>query len=141
MMFALINISQTREHSANQKSVEKVKLILSYIRENYQRSITIDEIARVCYYSKSHFMKFFKEAMGMGFIQYLNDYRLSIASQMLLMTGDSILEVAEKTGFENLSYFNRMFKRKYNLTPGQFRRRQMHDSSTDAASCGAQAGG
>ena len=126
ILFGLINISQTREHSTNQNSVEKVKLILSFIRENYQRSITIEEIASVCYYSKSHFMKFFKESMGMGFIQYLNDYRLSIASQMLLVTGDSILEIAEKTGFENLSYFNRVFKRKYGVSPGQFRRQQMH---------------
>lgn len=124
LLFDLVNISQTREHNANQKSVEKVKLILSYVRENYRRSITIDEIAQVCYYSKSHFMKFFKESMGMGFTHYLNDYRLGIASQMLLTTDDSILEVAEQTGFDNLSYFNRLFKRKYAVTPGQFRRQQ-----------------
>lgn len=122
IMFGLISISQAREHTTNQKSVEKIKLILTYIRENYQRSISIEEIAQVCYYSKSHFMKFFKESMGMGFIQYLNDYRLSVASQMLLATGDSVLNIAERNGFENLSYFNRVFKRKYGVSPGQFRR-------------------
>ena len=129
LMFGLISISQTREHSTNQKSVEKIKLVLSYIRENYQRSITIEEISQVCYYSKLHFMKFFKESMGMGFIQYLNDYRLSVASQMLLATEDSILDIAEKTGFENLSYFNRVFKRKYGVPPGQFRRQQMQQET------------
>ena len=125
IMFGLVRIGHKREHSTNQKSVEKIKRVLSYIRENYQRSISIEEIAGVCYYSKSHFMKFFKESMGMGFIQYLNDYRLSVASQMLLATGTSVLEIAEKTGFENLSYFNRMFKKKYGVSPGQFRRQSV----------------
>lgn len=103
-------------------SLEKMKRVLAYMHENYQRAISIEEIAKVCHYSKSHFMKFFKESMGMGFIQYLNDYRLSVASQMLLSGAEGILEVAQGVGFENLSYFNRLFKRKYGVTPGQFRR-------------------
>lgn len=104
------------------KSLDKVKQVLTYIDNNYARTITIEEIAEVCHYSKSHFMKFFKESMGMGFIQYLNEYRLEVASQMLLKTSDNILDIAERTGFDSLSYFNRMFKRKYGLTPGQYRR-------------------
>lgn len=124
LLFDLVNISQTRERSTNQKSVEKVKLILSYVRDNYRHNISIEEIAQVCYYSKSHFMKFFKESMGMSFTHYVNDYRLGIASQRLLTSEDSVLEVAEKTGFDNLSYFTRLFKRKYKMTPGQFRKQQ-----------------
>ena len=62
-----------------------------------------------------------KAAMGVGFIQYLNDYRLGIASQRLLSGQEGILEVAGSCGFENLSYFNRLFKRKYGMSPGQFR--------------------
>lgn len=104
-----------------ERSIEKVKLILSYISENYTQKITIDEAASVCYYSSSHFMKFFKEAMGEGFIQYLNNYRLRIAAQLLIATDDSIIIVAEKTGFENLSYFNRCFKKRFGVTPGQYR--------------------
>lgn len=106
------------------KSLDKVKQVLAYIDNNYARAITIEEIAKVCHYSKSHFMKFFKETMGMGFIQYVNEYRLEMASQMLLKSSDNILDIAEQTGFDNLSYFNRMFKRKYGLTPGKYRRQQ-----------------
>lgn len=121
--FCLITNNPVREGKREQKkSLEKLKLALSYIQEHYSRQITIAEIAGVCHYSQSHFMKFFKESMGMGFIQYLNDYRLGIAGQMLKETGSGILEIAEETGFENLSYFNRIFKRKYGVTPGQFRR-------------------
>ena len=118
----ITNTSVHSLHAGRIKSLDKVKQVLAYIEENYSRPITIEEIAQVCHYSKSHFMKFFKENMGMGFIQYLNEHRLEVASQMLLKTSDNILDIAEKTGFENLSYFNRMFKRKYGVTPGQFRK-------------------
>lgn len=123
MCFVLINNNSVSSQKAGQKkSLEKVKLVLSYIRENYSRPITIPEIAAVCHYSQSHFMKFFKESMGMGFVRYLNDYRLGMAGQMLKENTDSILEIAQNAGFENLSYFNRMFKRKYGVTPGQYRK-------------------
>ena len=60
--------------------------------------------------------------MGVGFIHYLNDYRLEIAAKKLLTTSDNILNIAVSTGFENLSYFNRSFKKKYGITPGQYRK-------------------
>ena len=60
--------------------------------------------------------------MGVSFTQYLNDYRLQIAAQLLKETEDNILEIASATGFENLSYINRSFKKKYGLTPGQYRK-------------------
>lgn len=104
-----------------QKSLEKLKLVLEYIHNNYQNPITIEEIAEVCFYSPSHFMKFFKETMGCGFIQYLNDYRLTLAAKLLQTTDDSILEISQQTGFDNLSYFNRLFKRKYNRAPTVYR--------------------
>ena len=68
-------------------------------------------------------MKFFKQTTGMGFIEYLNSYRLETAAQMLSASNDNILDIAEKTGFENLSYFNRSFKKKFGLSPGQYRKK------------------
>lgn len=116
------NHNETSYRSSHGRSVEKVKLILSYISENYTRKITTQEAADICYYSNSHFMKFFKDAMGEGFIQYLNNYRLRIAAQLLLSSDDNIIIIAEKTGFENLSYFNRCFKKSFGVTPGQYRK-------------------
>lgn len=124
MLFQVITHHTVESESRpdQKKALEKVKLVLTYVHENYSRAITIEEIAGVCHYSKSHFMKFFKEAMGVGFVRYLNDYRLGIASQSLLLESEGILEVAGSCGFENLSYFNRVFKRKYGMSPGQFRK-------------------
>lgn len=122
-MFYLIISSAQNKHplSHNKKNLEKLKLILSYIQEHYASPITIDEIADACHYSSSHFMKFFKENMGISFVQYLNDYRLNLAADMLRGNTDSVLEIALRTGFDNLSYFTRMFKKKYGLTPGKYR--------------------
>lgn len=122
IFFQLITNTAVRHMQEGKiKSLDKVKQVLAYVQKNYEKKITIEEMADLCHYSKSHFMKFFKESMGVGFIQYLNDYRLETASQMLLKTSDSILTIAACTGFENLSYFNRMFKRKYGVTPGKYR--------------------
>ena len=60
--------------------------------------------------------------MGTGFIEYLNDYRLTIAERLLRTSDATVLEIAEKSGFDNLSYFNRMFKRKYGQSPGKQRK-------------------
>ena len=122
LFFLLISHSQANLPSpGSKKSLDKIKLILSYSQENYARPISIREISAICFYSESHFMKFFKDCMGISFTQYLNDYRLQIAAQLLKETEDNILEVAAATGFENLSYFNRAFKKKYGMTPGRYR--------------------
>ena len=121
LLFHLYTNNDKVTQVKQQKSLEKLKLVLEYIHNNYQNPITIEEIAEVCYYSSSHFMKFFKETMGCGFIQYLNDYRLTLAAKLLTTTDDSILAISEQTGFESLSYFNRLFKRKYNRTPTIYR--------------------
>lgn len=104
------------------KSLNKLKTILKYVEEHYTDTITIEEMAALTYYSKSHFMKFFKTHMGTGFIEYLNDYRLTMAARLLASTNKTVLEIAVGTGFDNLSYFNRLFKRKYHLTPVQYRK-------------------
>lgn len=100
---------------------EKMRQILSYVEEHYGERISIEDAAAVCYYSPSHFMKYFKQYMGIPFVQYLNDYRLARAWARLEETEESVTNIAQSCGFENLSYFNRMFKRRYGMTPGQMR--------------------
>lgn len=66
-------------------------------------------------------MKFFKKSMGTSFIDYLNDYRLSASARMLLSSDDNIIDIAAACGYDNLSYYNRIFKRKYHVTPSRYR--------------------
>ena len=100
-----------------------MKLILKYIENNYMNKITIEEIAKEVGLSQSHFMKYFKNTMGTSFIDYLNDYRLTMASRLLLSSDSSILVISEEVGYDNLSYFNRAFKKRYGMTPSAYRKR------------------
>ena len=124
LVFLLLSHRQKKSTSPalQTKSLEKIKTILKYVEEHYADHITIDDMAAITFYSKSHFMKFFKAHMGTGFIEYLNDYRLTIAERLLRTSDATVLEIAEKSGFDNLSYFNRMFKRKYGQSPGKQRK-------------------
>ena len=129
LMYLLISnqISKKNISSARSKSLDKLKMILKYVEEHYDEPTTIDDMADLTHYSKSHFMKFFKSHMGMGFIEYLNDYRLTIAARQLVSSDESILTVASLSGFDNLSYFNRLFRRKYHTTPGAYRKKTASD--------------
>ena len=100
-----------------------MKLILKYVENNYMNKITIEDMATEVGLSQSHFMKYFKQTMGASFIDYLNEYRLTMASRLLLSSESSILDIAAEVGFDNLSYFNRIFKKRFELTPSAYRKK------------------
>lgn len=104
-------------------TIYNVKLILDYISENYMETITIEELAEILHFSPQYFMRFFKKYTKMTCLDYINDYRLNIAARLLLETNKSINEIAAESGLENVSYFNRLFKRKYEMTPREYRKK------------------
>lgn len=106
----------------NGRARERIKQVLGYIEEHYGEPFEIGQAADMCFYSQSHFMKYFKQYTGQPFVSYLNDYRLSRAGGLLRTTGDTVTEIAGRCGFDNLSYFNRLFRRKFGMTPGEYRR-------------------
>jgi AraC-like DNA-binding protein len=122
--FFFILSNRCRTHSSpvgDHKTLEKMKQVLKYVENNYREKITIADIAATVDYSESHFMRYFKETMGISFIGYLKDYRLTVAARLLASSDSSVLDIASEVGFDNLSYFNRAFKQKYGMTPRQFR--------------------
>ena len=72
--------------------------------------------------SESNFCKFFRKSTSTTFSDYLNDLRITEACHLLLYTDDPINKVADSCGFESLSYFNRVFLSKKQMTPSQFRK-------------------
>ncbi|MDO4336905.1 MAG: AraC family transcriptional regulator [Eubacteriales bacterium] len=113
------------EYPADHKNMQKLKTVLSRIEKDYNKKLTVNSIADECGYSPSHFMRWFKEATGTGFAGYLIEYRLNQAARALRSSNVSILEIAQQTGFDNLSNFNRLFKRRFEMTPSQFRRQEL----------------
>ena len=101
---------------------DKLKMVLQFIQEHYQSSVTVRELADLCHFSEYHFMRFFKRHMNMTCIEYLNQYRLEMASRQLAETNLSVTSIALESGFNNISYFNRVFKKKFGVTPKEYRK-------------------
>ena len=80
----------------------------------------MSELARLCYFSDYHFMRFFKKHMSMTCIEYINNLRLEKSVEQFEQGNTSILDVSLSVGFHNLSYFHRAFKKKYHMTPLSF---------------------
>ncbi len=129
----LVQIAKDRENktsvSSDSKNIEKLKAVLSHIETDYGKRLTVDAIAMECGYSASHFMRWFKEMTGTGFAGYLIEYRLGKAAQSLRDSNDTILEISQQNGFDNLSNFNRLFKKRFQMTPSQFRKQNFTKNS------------
>lgn len=119
--YLLFSCQESPVYSTGRKSLDKVKKMIAYIEEHYMEPISVQSAADYMGFSNSHFMKFFKQNMHTTFTSYLNHYRLTIAGRLLLTTDDNILVISEKTGFNNLSYFNRLFKQYFHMTPREYR--------------------
>lgn len=121
ILFSYFFKPEIHEPNIKDNTTRNIKTILDYIEDNYMNTITIDELAECVNLSKHYFMRFFKRYMGMTCIEYINDYRLNVATNLLLSSGMQITEIAARIGITNLSYFNRIFKKKYNMTPKEYR--------------------
>lgn len=104
--------------SYNSRRVDKV---MEYINRHFDKELTLSEAAKIAAMTEVAFSRFFKNKTGKTFIDTLNEIRLGHASRMLIDTSYNITEVAYKCGFNNMSNFNRIFKKKKNCTPKEFR--------------------
>lgn len=105
-----------------QANYAKIKTALYHVQNSYAQNITIKQVADLCGFSESHFMKLFKELTGMSFTAYLVNYRLELSAKQLRETDEKIIDIATNCGFNNHSYFTRAFLKKYGLTPAKYRR-------------------
>lgn len=96
--------------------------ILHYINKNYATDITLTSIAKTFGFSTSYITKLFRNFLGKGTVEYINDLRLNAACEYLISSSYTIGEISNKVGFSNQYYFNRLFKRKYGFTPKEFRK-------------------
>lgn len=100
---------------------ERIKRTLAFVAAHRGEKLTVARAADDAGYSPAHFMRFFKAAVGQTFVEYVTDCRLSAAARALTETDDAVQQIAGEEGFESLSYFCRMFRRKYGVPPGRYR--------------------
>jgi len=113
LFFALIN-------RCNYRNIETV---LEYIHVNLHKKLRLSEIAGMAHMSESNFCRYFKEKTKRTLFGYIIDCRLSRAKQLLRETSLSVLRIGLDSGFNNLSNFNRAFKKREGIKPMEYRQR------------------
>lgn len=99
------------------KSQKKMDIIQTYITCNYQHRISLDDISAHVGMNKSAFCIFFKKMTGKTFVEYLNEYSINQACKMLKEKDLSVAEICYQAGFNDVPYFNRIFKRIVGVPP------------------------
>lgn len=106
------------------KDLDRLNKVLNYTAQNYSNPITLDEIAEIACLQTRYFCKFFKKCMGVTFLEYQNELRLSHIYRDLITTDDAIHSILERHGFTNYKLFRRVFQEHFKGTPSDIRKRQ-----------------
>ena len=101
---------------------ERIVDIMNYIQNHYA-DVTLDVLADQFNLSKPYLSKYIKEKSGMTFQDAVKKARMKKARTMLKETNQTVESIAADVGYENVEHFNRLFKKAYEMTPVQFRRK------------------
>jgi AraC-like DNA-binding protein len=116
-------LSSRREIERRRAGLERLRPVFEYVEKHCDSSIQVEQAARLCAMSTSHFMYFFKRATGQSFLSYVNHFRVAKA-QVLLSTSDMPLaNISQEVSFCNQSYFGMVFRKLVGVTPLAYRRR------------------
>lgn len=119
------NTFSNAELSYNSRRIDKV---MEYMNQNFHKNITLNEAAKLTNMTAVSFSRFFKMRTGITFMDSLLELRLGQSSRLLIDTTQSVSEVAYNCGFNNISNFNRLFKKKKGCTPKEFRENYTYGS-------------
>ena len=123
--FALMSRYQlfSRTEKTDDNRVETIKTAITYIREHYQEKIYIRDLASLIGLNEQYFCRFFKKAIGLSPVEYLNEYRIRQAVRLLKDSSLPVTEVCLDCGYNNMGNFLREFRRYTGTTPLQYRKR------------------
>ncbi|MDR1171033.1 MAG: AraC family transcriptional regulator [Bacteroidales bacterium] len=110
--------ARSKPETADQRIVKTLR----YIRENIDRLIGIRELSSLCFLTDDHYIRLFKKEMNCTPIRYINRKKIEKAQLLLIIDSQPIKDIAYRLSFDNISYFNRLFKRVTGVTPMQYRK-------------------
>lgn len=122
----IVRILQT-ESRANYIESEKgegndrLAFAVTYIRKHLSEPLTVEQISQKVYMSESSFYRAFRDTFGVTPVEFINNERMKLARRLLQDPGRKVQDVYLSAGYNSLSYFNRVFKRKYGLSPKAYR--------------------
>ena len=126
----LMNSDDKRFYTEKKDKYDKrINEIVNYMRANYNRPISLNDLAQKLYLSNSYLSKYIKKQLGMSFVDFLNNERLHHAMEELLYTDHSITRIALDNGFANAAAFNKAFKEVYHTTPSVYQAKMRDKTS------------
>jgi YesN/AraC family two-component response regulator len=99
-----------------------IQLAEDYIKQYYKSDIKLSHIAKLYFINPQYLCRLFVKELGINFSDYLNNIRIEEAKSLLLKSASSITDIALAVGFNNITYFNAIFKKHTSMTPGQYRK-------------------
>ncbi|WP_259013961.1 AraC family transcriptional regulator [Emticicia fluvialis] len=123
----IIRIVQTEtrvlysKNAARLASDNRIAHVINYIKENIREQIQVEQLCKLACMSESNFYRVFKEEMGISPIEFIIEERIKLASSLLKNPEFRIKDVYFESGFNSLSYFNRIFKKKYKVSPSEYK--------------------
>lgn len=107
------------------KNLQVIQKSVEYMRENYNEKLTIDDISQAVYLSPCYLSKIFKNELGCTIMEFLTKVRIDEAKKLLRNPRYNVMQVAGEIGFDDPSYFTKVFKKIEGVTPSQYRRRAL----------------
>ena len=117
----LQSAKSTRLVPSGRMSDYYIKEAMNYIEQNFQNNISIEDIAAVCGINRSYFGKIFRNTVGQSPQEFLMNYRMIKATELLKLTSLSIADIGSAVGYENQLHFSRAFKNVYGISPREWR--------------------
>ncbi|MDR6229748.1 AraC-like DNA-binding protein [Pseudomonas sp. SORGH_AS199] len=107
--------------TASEQAVDRTNRALNFIFDHYQRDFTQEEVAEHLGMTPTYFSRFFRQATGRTFVEFVNSLRISKACEMLSHSRMPVTDICFEAGFNNISNFNRRFHQLKGMTPRQYR--------------------
>lgn len=112
------SVISEKENSVISATIIEIK---NYITNNIEKDLTLVDIAKKYFYSSQYLSKIFKEETGKNLVDFISEQRLNKAKDLITITDETIEQISKRTGFNSTTYFIRQFKKRYGVTPGNYR--------------------
>jgi AraC-like DNA-binding protein len=123
----IIDGDESTSSAMHDFDIKRLNRVFEYVQENFDETISLDEIAHIANMAPASFSRFFRKKTKGTFQNYLIDYRIKEASIRLMQSEKNVTEICYETGFNNLSNFNRHFRRLKGKSPTEFRDQWKHE--------------
>lgn len=117
-----VKIRRRVANRTDRRQPAEINAVIQRISRKYEENLTLEDYARLCGWSKYHFLKRFKEITHLPPLQYRNELRISHAKEMLVHSCTHINRIAEAVGFSSTEYFSESFKKATGMSPAQYRK-------------------